>query len=154
MTPTARALSAPVPVAFEGATLKVAPYTLDVQAAFEQYLVGRAYDGLRAQRAALADEYPDERAALRRDVDAGEYDFGSDLCRRALRLDRHLKHLVYLCLCAGHRDDPRAGIDPALVDRMFADPDAARKVVEAMYEANRDPNGPAPGEPGPPGPAP
>lgn len=154
MSLTARVLGQPGTLTFENKPYKFGAWTLDVQAAFETWFVGKAYARLRACQAELGPEYPEERAALRRDVDAGEYDFGSALLQRSLRLTDNLKHLTYLCLCEGHRDDSKTAIDKALVDRIFKDPESLAAVIHLMEELNRDPNLPTPGEAGDASPSP
>jgi hypothetical protein len=93
-------------------------------------------------------EYEEERAALRRDVDAGEYDFGRPLAMKSIGVDRNFKHLLYLCLCEGHRDDPKTPVSPALVERLWAAPEKLREVIDLLEEVNRDPNEVPPGGPG------
>lgn len=141
---TATLLAKGLPFEFAGETYTIAPWTYDVQAEYEKYLVGRAYANLRAARAELGPEYEDERAALRKDVDAGEYEFGRPLVMKSLGSDRNLKHLLYLCLAWAHRDAP-GRVTKDLVDRIAADPDKFREAAELLAEANRDPNPPGPG---------
>jgi hypothetical protein len=81
-------------------------------------------------------------------VDAGEYDYGTALARKSLRAGANLRHLVYLCLCEGHRDDPKTPVSPALVERLWAAPEKLREVIDLLEEVNRDPNEVPPGGPG------
>jgi hypothetical protein len=144
MSATAKALAKGATFEFEGEAYTLAPWTYDVQAEYEKHLQARAYANLRAARPEMGPgEYEEERAALRRDVDAGEYDFGRPLAMKSIGVDRNFKHLLYLCLAYGSKDRP-GRVTRDLVERIAENVDKYAEAGELMAEVNRDPNPPAP----------
>jgi hypothetical protein len=146
MSTVARSLGKGSLFEFEGKSYTASPWTYDVQAEYEKWLIARSFADLRAAAGELGAEYEDERAALRRDVNAGVYEFGSDLVRRSVLSGRGVKKLLYLCLAYAHRHEP-GRVTEALVDRLEKDPAAWPVAVQAMWDANADPSPPPAGEP-------
>lgn len=145
MSTTARALGKGAPFEFEGQTYTIAPWVQDVQAEYEQYLVGRAYANLRAARREMPEaEYAEERSALRRDVDAGLYEFGRQLVWKSLDSVKNQKHLLYLCLAWAHKDNREVRVTKDLVERIAADGEKFSEAMEIMEEVNSDPKDPPP----------
>jgi len=133
---TAKALAAGALFDFEGVTYTVPPVVFAIQAEFEKYFVAQAYANLRRDQRILGAEYESERTSLRRDIDAGLYNFESDLVKDALRNTRHLKHMLYLCLAYGNKDRK---IEKDLIERIDK-AGRSNDLMEAVNQANSDPN--------------
>lgn len=132
----AKALGQGASFTFENVTYNIPPTVLSIQAEFERRFVALAYENLRAVRSTLKGEYEAERNALRRDVDAGLYNFESDLVKNALSNVKHQKLFTFVSLAYANKDKD---ITPALIDKIF-ESDKAMDFIDAFQLANSSPN--------------
>jgi hypothetical protein len=132
----ARALGKGTTFTFENVVYNISPTVLDIQAEFEKRFVAQAFENLRALRPKLGSEYESERSALRRDVDAGHYNFESDLVRTALHSEKTMKLFIYVSLSYSNKDKT---ITPQLVENIFQ-AGKASELIEAFAFANESPN--------------
>lgn len=138
---SAKDLGKACPFEFEGETYLLSPWNYDIQAEYENYLTAKAYARLRAARVELGPEYEDERAALRRDIDSGEYEFGQNLVMKSLKSLRNLKHLMYLCFAYSHQQDRLTSkVTPVLIEQIAKNDEKFTELATLMAEMNSDPN--------------
>jgi flagellar motor switch protein FliG len=133
-----RALGNGSTLQFRGKTYRLAPWSYDIQAEFEQHLEQKAWETyLRATKCLPKEEVDALRAQTSRDITAGVYSFGAQVSVTSLSALPHLKHLVWMLL---EREHPE--VTPMLVQEMLQEDQA--EVFRAIDEANADPFGKKP----------
>src|SRR5262245_9418376 len=109
---------------FEGRRYKLAPVAFELQSLWEEWLLQKAWRQLRKMRPCMDEaEWQEQTAALRREADAGGYDFLSGRARDALQSPEGAKEMLYLRLRAGGN-----GLDDA----------EARQLVGRIFDARLD----------------
>lgn len=152
MGETARALGLSSVLEFEGKKYKVGPgVRFEVQAAFEQWLEGRAKAAVNRMRRGMSpEEYQEARNQLVADIAAGTYSYGSPSSVKAISVPLGQKEMLYLILAA-EKQDEGCEVTRELVDRIFEQ--AMDEVLALLQEMNTDPNLTAPAQPGQPSPS-
>lgn len=134
-----KALGEPVPFQFRDTTYQLSPLTFALQAKFEFWLEGRAFEALERQRENMpAEEYEKRYAALLGDVVGGVYSFGGDVSIKAAKSLPGLKELLYISLSARHPKATRAFVDEIFEDKMKE----AAAAVNAVNQDATDPQKP------------
>ncbi len=140
MSTVSKSLAKGVLFEYQGVSYTVSPWTYDVQAEYEKYFIAKAYANVRSAKNELGNEYPEVRDGLRRDIDAGDYEFGKPLVMKSLNSVKNLKHLMFLSLAYGCKDTPSIQVTKDLITEITDKEDKFNELAEAMAEANRDPN--------------
>lgn len=121
---------------------KVSPWTVEVMAAFERHVEGKAMEAYEKVASRLQPAAA-ERAlsTLMQDLTACAYTFGTPFMGKALQAPEHVEYMFFLCLKKNHPEVTRQ-----LVKEMAKDDYDG--IVKVMNVANQDPNSPAPAEVG------
>jgi hypothetical protein len=149
----AATLGVPAPFEFEGKTYSVSPVNVEVAAAFEVWLEGRALDAIRRhapnpaspERLGAGLLLPGEHMAAheiwQRDVACGLYEFEGPVALSARYSLAGRKHLALLQLQFASK-----GVTPHLVDRIFKDrgEGGALERLQAAQAQVAAPNGQGP----------
>lgn len=120
-------------IEFEGRTYRMAPLTFELQAKYVAWLKRQAVEAIRQQRSYLTEEEYDKKMdRVDRNIAAGVYGFGSDLCIQSVKGPDGLKELVRLTLGKNHPE-----VDHEFVDRLFET--KVKEAAAALQRANADP---------------
>lgn len=141
-----RILGTPVPVTINGKEYLIPPWTLAQEGQFAAWVEARSRARLQARRKDLGeDEYREQMDGLRRDVDAGLYEWGSKIVVGAWSSMPGGKHLLYLTLAAVDKT-----VTPAAIDAVAADRVQWKQLwEEVLIPLNFPPSGPTPEAPKP-----
>lgn len=137
-----RALGAGSVYTFKDKQYRFGGWTLGVQSEYELYLENVVLTKARLLRKLTPPEelaQCDPYLITVRDVNSGAYSFGGLLCQESLRNEKNLQKAVHIMLGETEGNGP---VSLALVQEMFKE-DAAG-VMEALMQADRDPNAVAP----------
>jgi hypothetical protein len=134
----------------EGKSYTLLPLNFERQALVENALEQRAWEQVRRARRFLPeDEYQEEKAGTRRDITAGVYSFGGQVCGDFLRTLPGIKVLMKVCL----RGPGGMEADDETVEAILQK--QLEEVAALLEQANADPEGDGPkagtgeGTPGP-----
>lgn len=133
-------LGSPVEFEYDGKTFAIVPWTFAQEGEFAAWVESRARKRLNALRRELGeDEYRAQMDALRRDADAGLYEWGSKIVADAWSSPAGAKHLAYLTLSKLDRT-----VTPAWVERLSKDRKAWYELWLILIGLNFPPVDPAP----------
>lgn len=107
-----RVLGVPVPFEHDGRRFEITPWTLAQEGQFAAWVEQRAVSRLVALRTELGeDEFRAQMRDLRRDIDAGLYEWGSEIVSSAWNAPTGQRHLVHMTLASADRSVTRAYVD-------------------------------------------
>lgn len=113
---------------------KVSPWTVEIIAAFERYMERKAHEAFERVSSRLTTPQAEKAlSSLIQDIAACVYTFGTPFMSKALQAPEHVKYLFFLCL---NKLQPE--VDLALARKMVEEDYDG--VIQAMNEANLDPN--------------
>ena len=134
MSAIAALLAEPAIYSFRGKDYSVHPWTFEIQGKFEQYLRRYAIDRHHEIVGLLAPADSDKALGLlMRDINAGKYTFGGELCGEALDSPVHIRFMFFLCLKKHHPEVTRENVDEMAREDYGG-------MIRAMNVANTDPN--------------
>lgn len=108
--------------------------SLGVRAAFEDWMVGRAYEKLKSTRKHMtAQEYTEERDGLRRDITAHLYTWGTSIWESFYQTEAGQKQLLHLMFQLA---DPK--YDVSVVDQIWVMEDP-KEILRHMFTWGQDP---------------
>jgi hypothetical protein len=140
MAEFSRALDQGSTLEFEGKTYRLAPLTFLSFAAFEQWMIRRAWRAAEQSAKWLPVHLAEARLdAVTRDVAAGVFSWGSRLCGEASQTAPGQKYLLFLMLAG----DPANEATEELADRIMEEKyrEAAAKIAEAHHDPFSSPAG-------------
>ena len=146
MSETAAALGIGPAFEFQGKRYKVVPRNLEMEALFELFVRDNAFKAVtQLQGKADPAAYQQQMEGWRHDSASFAYSFDGVICWRALVSTPGAKHMAFLQLSYANTE-----VEPELIDLVWADAEAWRRLMALMNEANNPPNSPAPAGPSPP----
>lgn len=132
MSTLADMLNSPTEITFRGATYRLRQPTLFEQGEFQRWLEQRAYDAIERRTYQSDAQQAADRNALNQDVAAGVYEWGGEVCAKALQTPTGIARLLATVL----RDQ---GVTPEMARAMV---DEQLRVIAALIVAKAadDPN--------------
>lgn len=133
-------LGTPVVFEYDGKTFHIEPWKFAQEGQFAAWVEARARKRLATIRREVGeDEYRAQSDSLRRDVDAGLYEWGSRIVTSAWGSPEGSKYLAYLTLSKLDR-----AVTPAWIEKLSNDRKAWAQLWEIFILLNFPPDEPAP----------
>lgn len=125
---------------FQDKSYNILPWTLEIQAAFEQYMISTAWENVMKQKSMVGEqEYDKLIHSLRQDIDTDFFAFGGEAFFKFTKKNVHYKHLMFLLLGYSNKGNKNVKITKAFIDAIFEDSERYEHLHNLISEVNRDP---------------